>query len=96
MRLSALFLLSLACFAQRAATFETRPATALENEKIELLTLNKGGAFVSLILKDDAARRASVIPWATSSASMASARLRRKNKPPASRATGKRTASRGR
>ena len=54
MRLSALFLLSLACFAQRAATFETRPATALENEKIELLTLNKGGAFVSLILKDDA------------------------------------------
>lgn len=54
MRLSALFFLSLACFAQRAATFETRPATALENDKIELLTLNKGGAFVSLILKDDA------------------------------------------
>ena len=54
MRLSALFLLSLVCFAQRAATFESRPATALENEKIELLTLNKGGAFVSLILKDDA------------------------------------------
>ena len=51
MRLSAVFLLSIACLAQRAATFETRPATALENDKIELLTLNKGGAFVSLLLK---------------------------------------------
>jgi hypothetical protein len=54
MRLLALFLLPLTAFAQRATTFETRPATALENEKIELLTLNKGGAFVSLTLKDDA------------------------------------------
>jgi len=56
MRLLALFLLPLAAFAQRATTFESRPATALENEKIELLTLNNGGAFVSLILKDDAAK----------------------------------------
>jgi len=54
MRLLALFLIPLAGFAQRAAIFESRPATALENEKIELLTLNKGGAFVSLVLKDDA------------------------------------------
>ena len=54
MRLLALFLIPLAGFAQRATTFETRSATALENEKIELLTLNNGGAFVSLILKDDA------------------------------------------
>lgn len=54
MRLSAFLLVSLACFAQRATTFESRPAIALENSKIELLTLNKGGAFVSLILKDDA------------------------------------------
>jgi hypothetical protein len=53
MRILALFLLSLTAFAQREATFETRPATALENEKIELLTLNRGGAFVSLLLKDD-------------------------------------------
>lgn len=56
MRLLALLLLTLPAFAQRAATFESRPATALENDKIELLTLNKGGAFVSLILKDDAAK----------------------------------------
>lgn len=54
MRLLTFFLIAAAGFAQRAATFETRPATALENEKIELLTLNNGGAFVSLILKDDA------------------------------------------
>jgi len=40
--------------AQRAATFESRPATAIENDKIELLVLNKGGAFASLLLKDDA------------------------------------------
>jgi hypothetical protein len=46
-----LILLPLA--AQRSATFETRPATALENDRIELLTLNRGGAFASLVLKDD-------------------------------------------
>ncbi len=56
MRLLPFFLIALAGFAQRATTFETRPATALENEKIELLTLNNGGAFVSLVLKDDAGK----------------------------------------
>lgn len=56
MRLLALFLIPFSVFAQRAATFESRPATALENEKIELLTLNNGGAFVSLLLKDDAGK----------------------------------------
>ncbi len=33
--------------------FEGREGTALVNDKIELITLNKGGAFVSLVLKDD-------------------------------------------
>jgi hypothetical protein len=42
--------------AQRATQFETLPATAVENEKIELLVLNKGGAFASLTLKDDAGK----------------------------------------
>ena len=42
--------------AQRATEFETRPATALENDRIELLVLNKGGAFASLTLKDDAGK----------------------------------------
>lgn len=42
--------------AQRAAEFEKIPATALENEKIELLVLNKGGAFASLTLKDDSGK----------------------------------------
>jgi hypothetical protein len=35
---------------------EDRPATALGNDRIELLTLNKGGAFVSLILMDDSGK----------------------------------------
>jgi len=56
MRLLSFFLIPVAMLAQRAATFEGRPATALENEKIELLTLDKGGAFASLLLKDDAAK----------------------------------------
>jgi hypothetical protein len=42
-----------AILAQRAAEYESRPATALENDKIELLTMNKGGSFASLTLKDD-------------------------------------------
>ena len=42
--------------AQRATEFETRPATAVENDRIELLVLNKGGAFASLTLKDDPAK----------------------------------------
>ena len=39
--------------AQRATEFETRPATAMENDRVELLVLNRGGAFASLTLKDD-------------------------------------------
>lgn len=42
-----------AALAQRAADFEGREATALENSKVELLILNHGGAFGSLLLKDD-------------------------------------------
>lgn len=45
--------LTTAGLAQRAAEFESRPATAFENDKIELLVLNRGGAFASLLLKDD-------------------------------------------
>lgn len=40
--------------AQRVVDWEGRPGVALENDKIELITLNKGGAFVSLRLKNDA------------------------------------------
>lgn len=40
-------------WAQRAVVWEGRPGVVLENERIELITLNKGGAFVSLRLKDD-------------------------------------------
>ena len=47
-----ILLLSSIAFAQRQTEFETRPATALENEKVELLILNRGGAFASLVLKD--------------------------------------------
>lgn len=54
MRFLVFFLFPLLGLAQRAVVFEDRPATALENDKIELLTLNRGGAFVSLVLKDDA------------------------------------------
>ncbi len=39
--------------AQRPTQFESRPATAIENDKIELLVLNRGGSFGSLLLKDD-------------------------------------------
>ena len=47
-----LFLAAVALLAP-AADFEGRPAVSLANDKIELLTLPKGGAFVSLTLKDD-------------------------------------------
>lgn len=40
--------------AQTPVTWEDRPAIALDNGKIELVTLTKGGAFASLLLKDDA------------------------------------------
>ena len=43
-------------FAQRQAPFEGRPATIVENGKIELAVMNKGGAFVNFVLKDDAAK----------------------------------------
>lgn len=33
--------------------FEGRPATVIGNDKLELTVLNKGGAFASLVLKDD-------------------------------------------
>lgn len=59
MRSPALLLLATVasvCPAQRATTFEGRHATALENDRIELLTLTQGGAFASLLLKDDSAR----------------------------------------
>jgi len=42
-----------ASWAQRQVEFEGRPGTAIENDRIELITLNKGGAFASLLLKDD-------------------------------------------
>lgn len=45
-----------AAMAQRQAQFEGRPATVVENDKIELVVLNKGGAFASLLLKDDAGK----------------------------------------
>jgi hypothetical protein len=54
--LTALPLLCLPLLAQRSTEFEKIPATALENEKLELLVLNKGGAFASLTLKDDAGK----------------------------------------
>lgn len=42
--------------AQRSTTFEDRPGLALENDRVELITLSKGGAFASLLLKDDAGK----------------------------------------
>ena len=45
-----------AAYAQRQAPFEGRPATIVENGKIELAVLNKGGAFVNFVLKDDPAK----------------------------------------
>ncbi|HEU0121068.1 MAG TPA: hypothetical protein VFQ91_11135 [Bryobacteraceae bacterium] len=56
MRIVLLLFIPALLFGQRAANFEGRPATALENDKIELLTLNKGGAFASLLLKSDAGK----------------------------------------
>lgn len=45
-----------ALWAQKAVDFETRPATLVENDQLALTVLNKGGAFASLLLKDDAAK----------------------------------------
>lgn len=53
-----LFCLLLPCLllAQRAADFEGRPATVLENDKLTLTVLNNGGTFASLLLKDDSGK----------------------------------------
>ncbi len=45
---------ALPLLAQTPVTWEDRPAISLDNGKIELVTLTKGGAFASLLLKDDA------------------------------------------
>jgi hypothetical protein len=42
--------------AQRETTFEGRRALVIENDRIELLLLPQGGAFASLVLKDDPER----------------------------------------
>ena len=39
--------------AQRSSTFEGREATVVENAKVQLQVLNRGGAFVSFTLNDD-------------------------------------------
>lgn len=57
MRLAMLLALAAAAAtAQRETRFEGRKALAIENDKIELLLLPHGGAFASLVLKDDAER----------------------------------------
>lgn len=53
MRLFSLLLLPCLLPAQRVGEFEGRPATIVENDKITLTVLNKGGAFASLLLKED-------------------------------------------
>jgi hypothetical protein len=40
----------------RESTFEGKPAVVLSNDKIELTVFTTGGAFTSLLLKDDASR----------------------------------------
>lgn len=52
-RLAGLGFIAITAFAQRSVPFEGLPATAVENDKVVLLVLNRGGAFVSLTLKDD-------------------------------------------
>ena len=54
MRCLACFVLTTAVFAQRTVDWEGRPGVVLENDQLELITLTKGGAFVSLRLKSDA------------------------------------------
>jgi hypothetical protein len=46
-------LLAAPLLAQRAVTFEERPGTIVENDRIELTVLDRGGAFASLVLKSD-------------------------------------------
>src|SRR6187402_1079519 len=40
----------------KAIEFETSPALQLSNDKIDLTMLPKGGNFVSIVLRDDAAK----------------------------------------
>ena len=40
--------------AQKLTTFEGREGLLIDNDKVELVVLNRGGAFTSLLLKDDA------------------------------------------
>ena len=40
----------------KAIEFETSPALQLSNDKIDLTILPKGGNFVSIVLRDDAAK----------------------------------------
>jgi hypothetical protein len=55
MRIPVLILLAGSiALAQRPVDFEERKGLLLENDRIELITLTQGGAFVSLVLKDDA------------------------------------------
>ena len=55
MRASSLLLLFVACaaFGQRSAEFEGQQGLVLENDKLELVILTRGGAMASIILKDD-------------------------------------------
>jgi hypothetical protein len=53
MRKAALILLTVVALAQQPVEFEQRQGLMLDNGKLELIVLTKGGAFPSLILKDD-------------------------------------------
>jgi hypothetical protein len=55
-RVALFFLFLPVVHAQRETEFEQRKALVFENDKIELTMLAEGGAFVSLVLKDDADR----------------------------------------
>jgi hypothetical protein len=47
------FLVTTSLLGQQAVQWEGLPGSVLENDRIQLITLDKGGAFVSLLLKDD-------------------------------------------
>ncbi len=49
-------LVALPALAQRPVEFEKRPGLALENDKLSLTVLTDGGAFASLLLRDDPER----------------------------------------
>ncbi|MBI3684224.1 MAG: hypothetical protein HY235_27940 [Acidobacteria bacterium] len=56
MRIAILLLGAAAAFAQRNMTYEGSTALEFANDKIELVMLPQGGAFVSMALKEDARR----------------------------------------